>query len=215
MGQKLFRIIILLLMIFFMTIISIFLYVMIPSKNNICSMSRNTCDIQQKNPHKVIDIPNNNKFIGKDYSKERDIRVLYDPLYPPENRTDSINYNMMRKEVSNRNFYVPTNNYKDNYRQIGYLSNNVSDENKNDSGGNVWKLMARKTSNNRDQFYMIPSNNNYSMKILLSDDIVKGRKIKDIYDIPNEIYFDTPLLSSSPYTFTELPQNDFTDYGYY
>ncbi len=149
------------------------------------------------------------------WSAIRDKRVLYDDLYPPQNRTDASTYDMMSAEIQNRNFYTQTQNYGDTFRMVGYLTNKGNVTGENDTGGNVWKLLARQIDSNRSQFYMIPSNNNYGIKINLSDNIIKGPKIKDIYDIPNEINFDTPLLSSSPYTFTELPKNDFTDYGYY
>lgn len=215
MSQDFFFVTIIFLVIIFMIIIFAFIYVIISKKNteNTCSLSRNTCDIKRDNDEKNVIMINENPEY--DYnSKERDVRVLYDPLYPPENRTDSVNYDIMRREISNRNFYVPTNNYRDNYRQVGYLSNRVGSE--SDSGGNVWKLMARqRADNNRSEFYIIPSNNYSDIKIFLTDDIVKGRRLRDIYDIPNEINFDTPLLSSSPYTFTELPKNDWNNFGYY
>jgi hypothetical protein len=149
-------------------------------------------------------------------SENRDRRVLNDPLYPPENRTDSLNYDIMSQAVNNRNFYVPTNDYGDSFRMVGYLHNKGGVSAESDSGGNIWKLMGKQISNNRSQFYIIPSNNNYDLKIGLNDDIVVGRnKFRDIYDIPQEVTFNTPLLATTPYTFTELPRSDYTNTGYY
>jgi len=166
----------------------------------------------QKNEEVVVmnDTPNMYEPVI-DIARDRDMRVLGDPLYPPLNRTDAATFDTMVDQISRRNFYVPTSDYNDSYRMVGYLTNSGQVFGETDTGGGTWKLMARQVNNNQSDFYLIPSNNNYSMKIPLNGDIVKGRRLKDVYDIPNEMYFDTPLLSKGPYIFTEIPKTDFVN----
>lgn len=138
----------------------------------------------------------------------RDRRVLYDPLYPPLNRTDAVNYQNMQMNINTRNMYVPTNDIGDSFRVVGYLVNN--DPMQRDMGGNSWKLFARQKDRNTSEFYMIPSNNNYDIKVFLKDDMVVGTRLRDVYSIPNEIEFNTPMLNKSPYQFIELPKTDYS-----
>jgi hypothetical protein len=144
-------------------------------------------------------------------ARKHDENVLYDQLYPPTNRTDASTYNNMDVQVRNRNMYVPTRASTDDYRMVGYL---VSQEG-NDSGGNNWKLFARQKNNNNADFYMVPANNNYDIKIPISNDIVVGKeKLRDVYTIPNEIQFNSPMLNKDSYTFIELPKTDLSDSRY-
>lgn len=138
----------------------------------------------------------------------RDRKVLYDPLYPPLNRTESSIHNSVVNAIDAKQLYTKTREFTDRYRLVGYLTNN--DQNK-DSGGNTWKLMARQKDKNRSEFYLVPSNNNYDMKIMVTDDIVKGDKLRDIYTIPKQLSFSSPLLNTTPYEVTEIPMNDFTN----
>lgn len=137
---------------------------------------------------------------------DRDMRVLTDPLYPPLNRTNTPVHNALEQNINVRNMYVPTNDSMDNYRLIGYL---VSKDNEKDAGGNNWKLFARQKDRNRSDFYMIPSNNNYDIKIHISDEIVNGsEKLRDMYTVPKTIMFVSPMLNKSEYEFVELPKSD-------
>jgi flagellar basal body-associated protein FliL len=147
------------------------------------------------------------KDTPKDTPKDthRDYRVLNDQLYPPLNRTDTITHNMLETNISNRNMYVPTNDSYDKYRLIGYL---VNKENDKDAGGNNWKLFAREKTRNTADFYIIPSNNNYDIKIHINDDIIKGERLRDIYTIPKYISFNSPMLNPGPYEFVEIPKAD-------
>ena len=171
-------------------------------------------DIERGIEREERDERTNNIILLDDVATSRDVRVLDDPLYPPLDRTDAVNFDIMDREIRKRNFYVPTNDYGDSYRMVGYLTNGGSVSQERDSAGDVWKLMGRQIDGNNWDFYLIPANNNYNMKIPLRSDIVKGRKIRSIYDIPDQIYFDTPLLSKAPYTFSPLPKSDYT-HGYY
>lgn len=152
-------------------------------------------------------------IVSVDISSQQrhDQRVLYDQLYPPTNRTETPVYNAMDREIKNRNMYVPTQQRFDDFRMVGYM---VSQEG-NDSGGNNWKLFAKQRNSNNADFYMVPANNNFDIKIPISNDIVIGNnKLKDVYTIPDSIQFSSPLLSTNPYTFIELPKTDLTDPRY-
>lgn len=144
-------------------------------------------------------------------AREHDERVLNDQLYPPTNRTETPIYNAMDKEVKNRNMYVQTRSKGDDYRMVGYL---VSQEG-NDTGGNNWKLFARQKDNNNADFYMVPANNNYDIKIPISNEIIaNNEKLRDVYTIPNTLSFNSPMLSKDPYQFIELPKTDLSDSRY-
>lgn len=138
----------------------------------------------------------------------RDRRVLNDPLYPAINRSEFDVHNSVVEQIHKKNLYNTTQEFTDRFRLVAYVTN--QDANK-DSGGNTWKLMARQKDKNRGEFFMIPANNNYDMKIMLNNDILTGEKLRDIYTIPKQLSFKTPLLNESPYEVTEIPMNDFTN----
>jgi hypothetical protein len=143
-------------------------------------------------------------LIPKSYTRERDIRVLHDDLYPAYNRADKGSFESVVDKTLERKINVPTRHYSDSYRLIGYLTND-EDEIK------TWKLMAKQTDRNKSDFFMIPANRNYDMKVQITNDIVVGDKINDLYNVPKEVKFNTPLLSSGPYKFSELPKGDIND----
>lgn len=143
---------------------------------------------------------------------KRDYRVLNDPLYPPLNRTDARTFSDVVDNTRARNFNVPTNDTGDTYRVVGYL---VSQESKQDVGGNNWKLMARQKDRNTSDFYMVPANNNYDVKIPISDNMTVGTRLRDIYTIPNQVEFNSPMLNKGPYEFVENPKTDFTSVNYF
>lgn len=138
-------------------------------------------------------------------TRERDMKVLYDPLYPALSRTDRSSYEGILDNTRKRKFNVPTQTNYDTYRLVGYITND------DDQNGRTWKLMGKQRDRNRADFYMIPVNNNYDVKIQITDDIVVGEKLRDIDTIPNEISFKSPLLTDTPYKFVELPKGDLTD----
>lgn len=139
----------------------------------------------------------------------RDRRVLNDPLYPALNRSEFDTHQGIVEKIRAKALYNTTQEFTDRYRLVGYVTS--QDQDKKDAGGNVWKLMARQKDRNRADFYMIPANNNYDMKVMINDDIVVGEKLRDIYTIPKQLSFKTPLLNESTYEVTELPMNDFTN----
>jgi hypothetical protein len=143
---------------------------------------------------------------------DRDIRVLEDPLYPPLNRTDEPNFNAITTEVKRGDIYVPTNGIaSDSYRLIGYLSNHESVK---DAGGNNWKFFGRMKDRYTGEYYISPVNNNIDLKIPLTNDIVVGDRLRDLYTLPREMRFKSPMLNTGVYEYTEIPKTDFTNARY-
>lgn len=139
----------------------------------------------------------------------RDRKVLNDPLYPALNRSEFDVHNSVVEQIQKKNLYNTTQEFTDRYRLVAYVTNQESGN--KDSGGNVWKLMARQKNKNQGEFFMIPANNNYDMKIMLNNEMLVGEKLRDIYTIPKQLSFKTPLLNESPYEVSEIPMNDFTN----
>ena len=145
--------------------------------------------------------------------RERDYRVLMDPLYPPLNRTDADTHTSLQYNISNRNMYVPTQDHNDSFRLVGYLTNN--DETRQDVGGNTWKLFARQKDRHTSDFYMVPANKNYDVKIHVKDDMIQGgERLRDLYTIPNSITFKSSMLNDTPYEFIEIPKSDLSSANY-
>lgn len=173
-------------------------------KNNVCISSDEYEKLLQN-----VQCPKQNEQTQDNVSSSRDYKVLQDPLYPPLNRSDATTHNNLRAQIDQRNIYIPTNfqSHSDTYRVIGYLVNKEATQ---DVGGNNWKLFARQKDRNLADFYMIPANNNYDVKIQITSDMVVGEKLRDVYTVPNVVYFNSPMLNKSEYQFVELPKTDFT-----
>jgi len=144
-------------------------------------------------------------LVSPSYTRERDLRVLNDPLYPALNRTDKNSFEGVIDNTLKRNFNIPTNTYNDTYHLVGYV---VNEEDKTSS---KWKLFGRQKDRNKGEYFMVPVDRTIDMKIQITDDIVEGEKLRSVDTIPNEIKFKTPLLSNTPYKFTELPKADLAD----
>ena len=149
---------------------------------------------------------NNNYSNNRDDTIIRDYRVLNDELFPPINRSDIDNHTELRNNIINRNMYIKTNNMNDTYRLVAYVTNTSLDK---DIGNNSWKLFGRQKDRHSSEFYMSPTNNNNDLKIYITDDIILGDKLRDIYAIPNIITFNSPMLKNSSYQVVEIPRNDF------
>lgn len=139
---------------------------------------------------------------------DRDRRVLSDELYPPTNRTTCGNHLAMTQAIHRRDMYVPTQHQNDQYRLVAYLTN-MEPSSVADSGGNVWKLFGNESTRHVHRFYIVPVNDNYKIKIAITDDIVASGRLRNIYDLPQSITFKSPLLKPSPYQLTELQREDF------
>jgi hypothetical protein len=138
--------------------------------------------------------------------EDRDRKVISDQLYPPLNRTDEKNHVAIVREVQTGQLYQNSTDRMDSFRLVGYLTNS---EPIRDAGGNNWKLFARMKDRNQGEFYIVPSNNNIDLKIPLTSDIVVGERLRDLYSLPKEMRFNSPMLNKGPYQFTEMPKADF------
>lgn len=188
-------------------IVGIVLYIKSINYNNNSNNEDKVC--MKISEFKRLSIPQTNELPKKIHIDDsRDRKVLNDPLYPALNRSEFDVHNSVVEQIQKKNLYNTTQEFTDRYRLVAYVTN--QDANK-DSGGNTWKLIARQRNKNQGEFFMIPANNNYDMKIMLNNDILVGEKLRDIYTIPKQLSFKTPLLNESPYEVTEIPMNDFTN----
>lgn len=146
--------------------------------------------------------------LHEDAAISRDRKVLNDPLFPPLARTDRMTFDSVALETRKRNINIPMKDIGDTYRLVGYVT---SQEGERDAGGNNWKLMAREKSRNESEFYMIPTNNNYDIKVPLTPEVCDGPRLRDLYSIPNQLRFKSPLLNRGTYEFVEIPKTQFTD----
>ena len=190
--------------------------VMVMDKNNkpkadtcdndkVCMSTSEYQDLLKNRGGQLTQMENRPSLIPPSYTRERDMRVLHDDLYPAYNRSDKQSFEGVVNKTIERQINVPTRQYNDSYRIIGYLTNE-DDEIK------TWKLFGKKSDRNRGDFYMIPSNRNYDMKVQITDSMVEGtEKLRDIDTIPNEVKFKSPLLAATPYQFVELPKGDLRD----
>ena len=147
----------------------------------------------------------NNPYVTKNDTIVRDYRVIKDDLFPPVNRTDTVNHTNLTNNILNRSMYINTNNVNDTFRLVGYVTCN---DIKKDTGNNSWKLFGRQKDRHFSEFYITPTNNNNDVKIFLTDDIIIGDRIRDMYAIPNTINFKSPLLNETPYQVVEIPKQD-------
>lgn len=138
---------------------------------------------------------------------QRDRRVEDDSLYPPYNRSEN---RMFLKEVPLRH---RVDHPEDSFRLIGYLT---SEEMKHDVGMNNWRLYGRMRDHHQGEYYIMPSNKNIDMKIPLTREIIDGpNRLRDVYTLPQELKFNTPLLNTGKYSLTELPRSDLGSSMYY
>ena len=192
-------------------------------EQHLCEQEQQLCE--QEQCEQEIDIDTNNKVNFKnnindrlnvrdelikykinDEVQQRDLNVLLNPIYPPLARVERpIFDNLIRM-----NFGQSTRGSEDTFRLMGYLVN--SNKNDMDMGGNIWKLFGRQTyrGSSVGEFYVSPVNDHTSdMKIFLKNDMMPKDKIRDMYALPVEVYFNSPFFSKNAYTINELPKSDF------
>lgn len=141
----------------------------------------------------------------------RDRQVLQDPLYPPLNRSDAVTQANTTSAIRTGQLYQNPNDTLDSFHLIGYLS---STEHDRDAGGNNWKLFGRMKDRNQGDYYILPANNNIDLKIALTNDIIVGERLRDLYTIPKELRFNSPMLNHGPYQVVEIPKSDLTSPRY-
>lgn len=153
-------------------------------------------------PHSVI-VPT--RAQQADAVRERDVRVLSDPLYPPINRQDADSTRRLMGEPRLQPAYNNPSN--DTYRLVGYL---VNAQDKSDS----WKLFARQTQPPRrslGDFYAEPSSRDSAgIKVPLSGtDGITTPRLRDVYDLPQEVQIKHPMFQAdTPYVVVQLPSSD-------
>lgn len=128
--------------------------------------------------------------LEEDAVSKRDRAVNADPLYPPLNR-----------EPKKPPFYE-----EDTYRLVGYLVNTNGDKE------DTWKLFGREKRKGMGEFYLVSANKNMDVKIAITENMVVGsngaRKLRDIYDIPDELSIVHPMFSREPYQVIVNPHAD-------
>ena len=144
-------------------------------------------------------------------SESRDRKVVNDQLYPPLNRSEERVHLMTQNAVQQGKLYTNLQGSDDSFRLVGYLTNH---ELAKDAGGNLWKVFARMKDRHQGEFYIVPSNNNIDVKIALTPEIMTGERLRDLYTIPKEMRFKSPMLNTGVYEFTELPKADLGDLRY-
>ena len=128
-----------------------------------CSLLLQEC-FRSSQIYKIIHQHNNNLPLveNRDYNnnltqvENRDYNQMYNPLYPPYNRTDT---HTMNDIMNNKNiFNIKTRNYNDTPRMIAYF---YSKDGINDQK-NIYKLygFSKDRQNNNDVFYYSFSNDN-------------------------------------------------------
>lgn len=158
----------------------------------------------------IIIAPNTPQSLKTSKSMDRDLRVLQDPLYPALNRSEYDVHNSVVTAIDEKQLYQSSQRNNDRYRLVAYVTSTNGAGEEKDAGGNKWKLMARQALRNNADFFMVPVDRNYDMKVMLDNNIVVGEKLRDIYTIPKQLIFNSPLLHSTPYEVVELPMTDFT-----
>lgn len=141
----------------------------------------------------------------RDSVETRDRRVLNDPLYPPTNRTSEDVHRGVTAQIRAGNLYQNVDDNNDGFRLIGYLTSN---EHVRDAGGNTWQLFGRMKDRHAGEYYMVPTNRNMDLKVPLTQEVVVGERLRDVYTLPSEMRFRSPMLNAGPYAFTEIPKAD-------
>lgn len=195
------------IILFLVIIISLIIYIILSTKDNNTntqSSSNTPKSIPEANNkiclsiddyNVLLDKAKHNKQSEKDDTVIRDRKVLHDPLYPPLNRSDNKTHTELANNIANRNMYIRTNDMGDTYRLVGYVTNNSDDK---DVGNNNWKLFARQKDRHISEFYMKPTDNNNDVKVPITDDIIIGDRLRDIYNIPQQITFKSPMFNKEP-----------------
>lgn len=144
----------------------------------------------------------------------RDMRVLYDPLYPPVGRANAGTHVLLQHAAQNRQLLVPTRPSSDSFRLVAYITN-TQDQ------ADVWKLFGSEVyAGGRHKFYMSSTNAAYKdIKLPIDIDSVHGNTLRDIYSLPSEVRFNVtkvPFVKGDTYRVTELPRADWIEqyWGY-
>lgn len=216
------------IVLFLLIIISLIIYIIITADISALfntDMQKNKTNIStNKNDEKIcLTMSEYNKLITNNFVSEkkddninivemRDRKVVNDQLYPPLNRSDNKTHEHLLNNINTRTMYIQTNDINDKYRLVAYITNNSEEK---DAGNNNWKLFARQKDRNISDFYVKPTDNNNDMKVPITDEIVVGDRLRDIYNIPKILTFNSPLFNKNPYNVVEIPKADLHNSGEY
>jgi hypothetical protein len=68
---------------------------------------------------------------------------------------------------------------------------------------------------NQGEFYVTPVDNTIDIKVSLSPEVFVGERLRDVWTLPREVRFSSPLLAPDcPYLVTELPKSDLSSTTY-
>lgn len=197
--------ILIVIFILFFIIIAYLVYISLMDKievnNKDTNLNKICMSVDEFNKIKNQSIP----IINDQHTVARDRKVLDDDLYPPLNRGDTRSHTNLANNINTRRMYVNTQETGDTFRLVAYVSSTSNDK---DSGNNNWKLFARQKDRHFSEFYMIPTDNTNDLKISINNDNVVGHKLRDVYDIPQQLTFNSPLLNKEPYNVVEVPKAD-------
>lgn len=160
-------------------------------------------EIGDINVTKPVSIPVETKTEATgDIIYNRDKAVVNNALYPPLGRMPRP---LVNDYVDNKDglFNQPTRYSGDTYRLMAYLINTVDKTDK-------WNVYGRQrySGSSRGDFYAVQQcSNDPCIKFDLNDDIMTGEKIRDFYNLPNELSINSPLFSTDPYTVVQLKTN--------
>ena len=147
---------------------------------------------------------------GTDLIQSRDDAVINDDLYPPLNRMARPLADEYLRYKMDGTFGQYTRGAPDTYRLVGYLINSTD---RNDK----WNIYGRQKyrGSNQGDYYAVQQCGGHGpcTKIILSDDIVVGNTLRDYYNLPSTITFNSPALLTTPYDVVQLKTNiDYSPY---
>lgn len=132
---------------------------------------------------------------------KRDEAVISDSLYPPIDRMPRPLADEYLRHKLNGTFGYSTRDNADTYRMVGYLINSVDRADK-------WNIFGRQKyrGSNQGEYYAIQQCNSHGpcTKIVLCDDIITTNKLRDYYNLPSTITFNSPLFATTPYDVVQL-----------
>lgn len=135
-----------------------------------------------------------------DLVKERDRRVRSDVMYPPLGRTERPAADMVYTKLGLFNY--PTRGSPDTYRPIALAKDTAS--------GTIYHLMGRQKyyGSSLGEYYLATTDRESAVKIPVEDKQTEPR-LRDIYNVPEEITFTDGVYEGKTFKLHELPKSDF------
>ena len=144
-----------------------------------------------KYPEMITYSTNLNNVSNRDYNQ------MYNPLYPPYNRTDAYTAQTIINNKNNGLMNVNSQNVYDTPRLIGYFYDKQNDYE------HIYKLYGFEKNRNESVFYYSFSNDN--LKYVLNK---KNSNLRTLYDLPKELQIKEGPVKGL-FKLDELPKTDF------